>query len=129
MKIRKFNEAVEPIDIEYIRQCFIDLIEEGKAEVIPSQLPALRKTAVGSTCRVTLSVKAFVKMGEFGGINSEKIGSGTYFERCVKDAEESVKVMKMATESIARLADEYPEYYLSATQTSDKIWLTITQRD
>jgi hypothetical protein len=119
MKIRKFNEAVEPIDIEYIRQCFIDLIEEGKAEVIPSQL----------TCRVTLSVKAFVKMGEFGGVNLEKIGSGTYFERCVKEAEESVKTMKMATESIARLADEYPEYYLSAVQASDKIWLTITQRD
>lgn len=123
MKIRKFNEAVEPIDIEYIRQCFIDLIEEGKAEVNSwmhsSQL----------TCRVTLSVKAFVKMGEFGGVNSDKIGSGTYFERCVKEAEESVKTMKMATESIARLADEYPEYYLSATQASDKIWLTITQRD
>lgn len=33
MKIRKFNEAAEPIDIEYIRQCFIDLIDEGMAEV------------------------------------------------------------------------------------------------
>jgi len=126
MKIRKFNEAAEPIDIEYIRQCFIDLIEEGKAEVNSWMMGM---GANNLTCRVTLIVKPFVKMGEFGGINSEKIGSGTYFERCVKDAEESVKTMKMAAESIARLADEYPDYYLSATQASDKIWITISQRD
>lgn len=101
MRIRKFNESAEPIDIEYIRQCFIDLIEEGKADV---------KLINGAA---TINLKTQSMSADFGGVNKDRIGSGTYFERYVKGAEESVKTMKMAAESISRLADEYPDYRLS----------------
>lgn len=30
MKIRKFNESVESIDRDYITECFIDMIDDGK---------------------------------------------------------------------------------------------------
>lgn len=116
MKIRKFNEAAEPIDIEYIRQCFIDLIDEGKAEV----------RFINESVNVILKLKSISKIGEFGGINRDRIGSGTYFERYVKEAEESVETMKMASDSISRLADEYPDYRLSVFSTSAKMYITIS---
>jgi len=100
MKIRKFNEAVEPIDIEYIRHCFIDLIEEGKAEV----------KLINGSANINIEAQSLVKLGEFGGVNKDRIGSGTYFERYVKGAEESVKTMKMASETISRFSDEYTDY-------------------
>ena len=116
MKIRKFNESVEPIDIEYIRQCFIDLIDEGMAEV----------KLINGSVNINLKLKAISKLGEFGGINKDRIGSGTYFERYVKEAEESVETMKMASESISRLADEYPDYRLVVYSTAASMYLTIS---
>jgi len=114
MKIRKFNEAAEPIDIEYIRQCFIDLIEEGKADV---------KLINGAA---TINLKTQSMAADFGGVNKDRIGSGTYFERYVKSAEESIKAMKMAADSIARLADEYPDYRLSVYSMASSIYITIS---
>ena len=116
MNIRKFNEAAEPIDIEYIRQCFIDLIEAGKAEV----------KMINESVNVNLKLKSISKLGEFGGINQDRIGSGTYFERYVREAEESVETMKMASDSISRLADEYPDYRLAVYSTAASIYLTFT---
>ena len=116
MKIRKFNEAAEPIDIEYIRQCFIDLIEAGKAEV----------KLINGSVNVNLKLKNISKLGEFGGINQDRIGSGTYFERYVREAEESVETMKMASGSISRLADEYPDYRLAVYSMAASIYLTFT---
>lgn len=29
MKIRKFNESLDRIDLEYINECFIDIIDMG----------------------------------------------------------------------------------------------------
>ena len=114
MKIRKFNESVEPIDIEYIRQCFIDLIEEGKAEV----------KLINGSANINLEVQSIARLGEFG--DRDRLGSGTYFERYVKSAEESVNTMKMASESIARLADEYPDYRLSVFSTTARMHITIS---
>ena len=116
MKIRKFNEAAEPIDIEYIRQCFIDLIDEGKAEV----------RFINESVNVILKLKSISKLGEFGGINQDRIGSGTYFERYVREAEQSVETMKMASDSISRLADEYPDYRLAVYSTDSSMYLTIS---
>ena len=120
MKIRKFNESVEPIDIEYIRQCFIDLIDEGKAEV------RFINQNDNQSVNVILKLKSISKLGEFGGINQDRIGSGTYFERYVREAEQSVETMKMASDSISRLADEYPDYRLVVYSTDSSMYLTIS---
>lgn len=29
MKIRKFNESINVIDLEYVKDCFVDIIDEG----------------------------------------------------------------------------------------------------
>ena len=116
MKIRKFNESTEPIDIEYIRQCFIELIEEGKADVNASSYESVS---------IRLMVKGPVKAGEFGGVNIDRIGSGTYLARYTKSLEEFTETMKQATLAIERLADEYPDYRIRISQTSDKMYITI----
>ena len=114
MKIRKFNESTDnEIDTEYIRQCFIELIEEGKADV-------------NTRGRVAASVVLMAKgPGEFGGVNIDRIGSGTYLARYTKSLEEFTETMKHAAIAIERLADEYPDYRISIAQTSDKMYITI----
>jgi len=121
MKIRKFNEAVEPIDLEYIRQCFIDLIEEGIAEA------NLRQGRFNDeSVSVKIKVKYHNKIADLEGINVDTIGGGTYFQRYAKSEVESARILSMAADSIARLADEYPEYRLSVTQTSTDLYMNIT---
>ena len=118
MKIRKFNESTEPIDIEYIRQCFIELIEEGKADV--------NGKGFAEAC-VTLMVKAPVSELEFT-IASQgiyRIGTGTYLARYTKSVEEFTETMKQAVLAIERLADEYPDYRIRLSKTSDKMYITI----
>lgn len=121
MKIRKFNEAVEPIDLEYIRQCFIDLIEEGIAE---ANLRQGRNNE--ESVSVKIKVKYQHKIADLGGINVDTIGGGTYFQRYAKSEVESARIFSMAADSIGRLADEYPEYRLSVTQTSTDLYMNIT---
>ena len=121
MKIRKFNEAVEPIDLEYIRQCFIDLIEEGIAE---ANLRQGRNNE--ESVSVKIKVKYQNKIADLGGINVDTIGGGTYFQRYAKSEVESARIFSMAADSIGRLADEYPEYRLSVTQTSTDLYMNIT---
>ena len=116
MKIRKFNESTEPIDIEYIRQCFIELIEEGKADVNARGVKEVS---------VTLMAEGPVKAGEFGPMNIDRIGSGTYLARYTKSLEEFTETMKHAALAIERLADEYPDYRIRIAQTSDKMYITI----
>ena len=116
MRIRKFNESTEPIDIEYIRQCFIELIDEGKADV----------NARGSAeASVVLKARGPEKAGEFGGVNIDRIGSGTYLARYTKSLEEFTETMKHVALAIERLADEYPDYRIRMAQTSDKMYITI----
>lgn len=113
--MRKFSESLDnEIDVAYIRQCFMELIEEGKADV---------KLINGAA---TINLKVQSMSADFGGVNKDRIGSGTYFERYVKSAEESVKTMKMAADSIARLADEYPDYRLSVYSMVASIYITIS---
>ena len=92
------------------------LLEEGKAEV----------KLINGSANINLEAQSLAKLGEFGGVNKDRIGSGTYFERYVKGAEESVKTMKMASESISRLADEYPDYRLSVFSTNAMMYITIS---
>lgn len=120
MRIRKFNESTEPIDIEYIRQCFIELIEEGKA-VVNNASGIVHSSEVS----VTLMAKGPVKAGEFGGGNIDRIGSGTYLARYTKSLEEFTETMKHAALAIERLADEYPDYRIRIAQTSDKMYILI----
>jgi len=110
MKIRKFNESSsKEIDMEYIRNCFADLIDSGKAM-------AEEKSSVyhGSWAEVHLLVKfpqepridpnMKFRHGASWVTNTSKIGDSA------KELEEAAAQMREIETAIERLADEHPDY-------------------
>ena len=110
MKIRKFNEeANNEIDGEYIRQCFADLIDEGRAKSIEKS-----SAAYGSWIEIhcliefpdepKLGDNPKSKLGASWLTNTRKIGDS------IKRLEEAAAAMREIEICIERLADEYPNY-------------------
>lgn len=110
MKIRKFNEEVNnEIDAAYVRQCFADLIDEGKALSIEKS-----SAAYGSWIEIhcliefpdepKLGDNPKSKLGASWLTNTRKIGDS------IKRLEEAATAMREIEICIERLADEYPNY-------------------
>jgi len=110
MKIRRFNESTsKEIDMEYIRHCFADLIDSGKAMVEEKS-----SAAYGSWAEVNLLLKfpqepridpnMKFKSGASWVTNTSKIGDSA------KTLEEAAAQMREIETAIERLADEYPDY-------------------
>lgn len=110
MKIRKFNEeANNEIDAAYVRQCFADLIDEGRAKAIEKN-----SAAYGSWIEIhcliefpdepKLGDNPKSKLGASWLTNTRKIGDS------IKRLEEATVAMREIEICIERLADEYPNY-------------------
>lgn len=110
MKIRKFNEeANNEIDAAYVRQCFADLIDEGRAKAIEKS-----SAAYGSWIEIhcliefpdepKLGDNPKSKLGASWLTNTRKIGDS------IKRLEEAATAMREIEICIERLADEYPNY-------------------
>ena len=110
MRIRKFNEgANREIDAEYVRNCFADLIDEGKAKAIEKS-----SAAYGSWIEIhcliefpdepKLGDNPKSKLGASWMTNTRKIGDS------IKKLEGAAAAMREIEVCIERLADEYPNY-------------------
>ena len=115
MKIRKFNEeANNEIDAAYVRQCFADLIDEGRAKAIEKSSSSVYSAAYGSWIEIhcliefpdepKLGDNPKSKLGASWLTNTRKIGDS------IKRLEEAVTAMREIEICIERLADEYPNY-------------------
>ena len=106
MKIRKFSESLDnEIDAAYIRQCFADLIDSGVATVEEKDGFSGKYVAISisqfETDRIISPTKEFISRN-----NSLK----RYIDTQNKNNERLIEV-NLALE---RLADEYPNYKISA---------------
>ena len=110
MKIRKFNESVDnEIDATYVRQCFVDLIDSGKATTIERS-----SAAYGSWMEIHCLIE-FPNAPVLDNLSRRKIGSAwltntNKIDKVVKQLEETKDLMKEIENCINRLADEYPNY-------------------
>lgn len=105
MKIRKFNEAKEAVDLEYVRNCFADLIDSGKAKV-----RVLTSVLAQDFNRVSMSID--LKDIKSGMVNSspEFISRNTSLGRHIDAYESNNNVYQEVKLALERLADEYPNY-------------------
>ena len=115
MKIRKFNEeANNEIDAAYVRQCFADLIDEGRAKAIEKSSSSVYSAAYGSWIEIhcliefpdepKLGDNPKSKLGASWMTNTRKIGDS------IKKLEGAAAAMREIEICIERLADEYPDY-------------------
>lgn len=110
MRIRKFNESADKeIDAAYVRHCFADLIDSGKAMAIERS-----SAAYGSWMEIhcivefpdkpRLDQNPRYKLWASCVTNTKKIGDSA------KKLEEAAAAMREIEVCIERLADEYPDY-------------------
>lgn len=110
MRIRKFNESADKeIDAAYVRHCFADLIDEGKAMDVEKS-SAGYGSWIEIHCLVKFPAKPELdlyprrKAGSSWVTNTGKIGDSA------KKLEEAAAAMREIEVCIERLADEYPSY-------------------
>ena len=114
MKIRKFNEARKEVDLEYVRHCFADLIDAGKARV--------EERLDGEVSYENITIK-LIKTEELG-LRTESILKNrlrAYMEAYVKNAETMEEVLI----SLYRISDEYPRYEILYETYSSSIFIQI----
>jgi len=110
MKIRKFNESADKeIDAAYVRHCFADLIDEGKAMAIERS-----SAAYGSWMEIhciiefpdkpRLDQNPRYKLWASWVTNTKKIGDPA------NKLEEAARALREIETCVERLADEYPNY-------------------
>lgn len=114
-RLRRFDEASSnEIDAEYVRNCFADLIDSGKAKAVEKSSNNIFSAAYGSWIEIHCLVEfpdepklgdnPKSKLGASWLANTRKIGDS------IKRLEEAAAAMREIEICIERLADEYPDY-------------------
>ena len=93
------SQIEEEFDYDYVRQCFIDLIESGKIKYIDDDFVVIEyiKFAVPDVLGL-------------GSQPSTKIKSLDKIEMYIKEIEETKEVMLDIQAGIERVLEEHPEY-------------------
>jgi len=103
MRIRKFNEAYNPLDVEYIRQCFADFIDAGARTSVDGNFIEM---SIELPTQFGLSMRA----GEYESISDEK----NKLESFIDGQEKNNEFFQEIRNCMARLSDEYPDYRMNA---------------
>lgn len=119
MKIRKFNESSsKEIDTEYVRHCFADFIDRGRARIEEGE-----SAAYGRWIDLAIEFDRDKGLPKYNDDLQRSRRSGSEWvanesnsaARFAEELEEKAAAMREVESCIARLADEYPDY-------SFKIW-------
>lgn len=115
MKIRKFNEAKEEVDLEYVRNCFADLIDSGKAQVEE------RSDDNGNPYQ---NIHVRLIRIEEPGLRTEGILNNKLRDY-MKGYIENAATMEEVLLSLDRIADEYPNYEIQYEVLAHNIFIKI----
>lgn len=98
-KFEDLKPIVEEFDYDYVKQCFIDLIESGKINYLDDDFVVIEyiKFAVPDVLGL-------------GSQPSTKMKSLEKIESYIKDIEETKEVMLDIQAGIERVLEEHPEY-------------------
>ena len=98
---KKFENAQDEdeFDYDYVKQCFIDLIESGKIKYIDDNFVVIEY--------IKFAVPDILGLGSQP---STKMKSLEKIERYIKDIEETKEVMLDIQAGIERVLEEHPEY-------------------
>jgi len=103
MRIRKFNESSNTLDVEYIRQCFADFIDAGARTNVDGNFIEM---SIELPTQFGLSMRA----GEYESISDEK----NKLESFIDGQEKNNEFFQEIRNCMARLSDEYPDYRMNA---------------
>ena len=105
--MRKFSESLDnEIDAAYIRQCFADLIDSGVANVEEREASSVGKY-------VAISISQF-ETDRIIAPTKEFISRNNSLKRYIDTQNKNNERLKEVNLALERLADEYPNYKISA---------------
>jgi hypothetical protein len=123
MKIRKFNEARENIDSEYVSHCFADLLDAG------GELTELNfKSVQGDSflyVDIKFDIKSVDKLGEMGGFNPEFISRRNKLTDYINNHNYNNILLQKVKIGLTLLSDEYPDYKVYSQMTNTKLRISI----
>ena len=122
MKIRKFNEARENIDSEYVSHCFADLLDSG-AELTELNFRSDRDRFL--YVEIKFDIKTVEKLGEMVGFNKEFISRRNKLTDYINDHNYNNILLQKVQIGFTLLSDEYPDYKVYSQMSNTKLRINI----
>jgi hypothetical protein len=125
MKIRKFNEARENIDSEYVSHCFADLLDAG-AELTESNFISAEGD---SFLYVEIKFDITDSNGDvrikLGGVKKEFISRRNKLTDYINDHNYNNILLQKVQIGFTLLSDEYPNYKVYSQMTNTRLIINI----
>ena len=122
MKIRKFNEARENIDSEYVSHCFADLLDSG-AELTELNFRSDRDRFL--YVEIKFDIKTVEKLGEMGGLFGRIISRRNKLTDYINDHNYNNILLQKVQIGFTLLSDEYPDYKVYSQMSNTKLRINI----
>ena len=122
MKIRKFNEARENIDSEYVSHCFADLLDSG-AELTELNFRSDRDSFL--YVEIKFDIKTVEKLGEMGGLFGRIISRRNKLTDYINDHNYNNILLQKVQIGFTLLSDEYPDYKVYSQMSNTKLRINI----
>jgi len=127
--LKRFNESKEEeFDVEYIRHCFVDIIDEFNLKIedksfkeydmtdkVHTEVPCLQ--IVIDLPRLNGRIAFVGEVSEF----EKQFGLCNAIEDLVKASSDLAKILETVDVAIKRLSDEFPEYKFTNNYIDDKL--------
>ena len=127
--LKRFNEnKEEEFDIEYIRHCFVDIIDEFNLKIedksfkeydmtdkVHTEVPCLQ--IVIDLPRLNGRIAFVGEVSEF----EKQFGLCNAIEDLIKASSDLAKILETVDVAIKRLSDEFPEYKFTNNYIDDKL--------
>jgi len=127
--LKRFNESKEEeFDVEYIRHCFVDIIDEFNLKIedksfkeydmtdkVHTEVPCLQ--IVIDLPRLNGRIAFVGEVSEF----EKQFGLCNAIEDLVKASSDLAKILETVDVAIKRLSDEFPEYKFTNNHIDDKL--------
>ena len=128
--LKRFNESKEEeFDVEYIRHCFVDIIDEFNLKIEDKSFKEYDMTDKVHTevpcLQITIDLPrlngriAFV--GEEISDIQKQYGLCHVIEDLVKASSDLARIIETVDVAVKRLSDEFPEYKFSNNHIDDKL--------
>ncbi len=112
MRIKKFNESLEKIDIDYIKLCFAELLD-NKANIREDSFH------ISGEKSVFIMIEVRLHDTSFRGFSRESISKNNRFCEYLNSHNKNNEILLEIQNSTNKLADEYPNYLVNFTFSKD----------
>lgn len=134
--LKRFNESKEEeFDVEYIRHCFVDIIDEFNLKIEDKSFKewhgengwvTSEEESTDVPClQITIDLPRLNGRIAFGGEAlsemEKQFGLCHGIENLVKASSDLAKILETVDVAIKRLSDEFPEYKFSNNHIDDKL--------